>query len=1001
MDSFEDVDLEQSMNAPKRTISRIQQEEERQSVKPLRIASLFVNHTGKTCLIGLAFPIVALFIVIVTGALELSNTDTRDYLVLNDIRTRYDDARISSRDDNPFLEEGENRSSLEQIELNGAMSISLLMRGLLENDQIAIMDKFDNASNVLTPTVAALHKQMEDNYLQLVNYTRFCQRDPTLLDCDGNPAPCRLPTSYLNHPALYGRLDNRTGRLCGRRPGNAVVSEEQYQVFLDSMYGDDPFFVKNYFDVNTTNASRTAWAAKSTIPIGAPLPGYNSSNDRSSDQNDEFTDWGADTTDAINNRTSLTPRVDAYALSTVLTNSEFNGIIIRDLLFAVFAILIVFIIIWIHTSSFILSITAICQVILSFPFAFAIYHFIFRQLYFSTLQILTIFLLLGIGADDVFVFTDAWKQAAVKLGADVDLETRMAWTYRRAVRAMTVTSFTTAAAFFVTATSPLMPISTLGVWAATLVLLQFLLVITVYPCAVVTWHRFWRPRIAFRGFKKASDEELQLELATPFWHRLLPNSIRPTVTPRPPGEYRAVERFFRGPWLRFLQNTKYIIVVLSFALVGVSIWRAFDLQTPNETESFLPDSHPIQVASDTLKDAFPRGDVDFQLRVWVTWGLKDVDRAGLSRYDVSELGTPEYDEDFDLTKADVQQQVYDACDYFTREAKDLIFKGDTGIDPVNCWIRDYRQWRLETLNVSSFETFSSQTLLIEQLLQFAESNSTYQQYLATQRIIFNTNRTRVLSTEIGFVGSTDAQAPERVMWPIYEEWQDLMDKYNTDGPDGGDAAIITAGFPWLWQITQQTLLRSMLQGIGIMVVVALATLMLSTLNWFIAIIATGCIAGVICNLLGLISVLGWNLGTTESVSVIIGIGYSFDGVAHMATAYVESEADERTERLKDALTDLGISVLFGALTTFGAGLAMTPATIVFFTKFAILLMATVTLSFLWSVVFFPSYMLCIGPQHKFGSLKGVLNIFRRKARKEDDMGEMEMTSKDTFNGSSI
>lgn len=964
----------------------------RQAVQPLRLAHYFVNYTGKTCFLSLLLPLICLVVVAASGAFELSDTNTREFYVLSDEVTKLDDARKAARDNNPFLEPGQNISSLAQLKRSSRMNINILMRGLRRNGGIADLDNFnpDSTANVLEPEVFAEHKKIEDEFISLPNYESFCKRDPTQLDCNGMPRQCALPFSYLNHPKLYGLLlENNTSVICGRRPGNEVVSQENFQEFLDSVYGNDTFRMRVFFDANSTS-SDFAWAAKSTVLIGAPLQGYNSSNDRVQDQDDEFVDWARDTVDDVNDddRTIEPARVDVYALSSAVATSEFNDIIAKDLTLAGVAIILVLLVMWTHTTSFVLSIATIFQILLSFPFAFFFFHFIFQQRYFGALQVLTVFLLLGIGADDVFVFTDAWKQAGVKLGEDVDLETRMAWTYRRSVRAMTVTSFTTAAAFFVTSVSPLMPISTLGVWAAALVLLQFFLVISFYPCAVVTWHRFWRPRLFVQRFRKVEDpEELKIELATKFWQRCIPLSRRPEPHVRQPGEYRAVERFFRGPWFNFLSRARWIVVAASVGFAGVSLWQGLSLETPKETESLLPESHPIWVASDTLRDAFPRSDIDLQLQVWAVWGVTGRSRAGLSKFDVTELGQPIYDMEFDLTRSVVQEHILEACSFFG-DQRDLIFNASSAINPVNCWIRDYYEWRNET-----FVDFASQRELIDDLLLFANASENNQAYFNLQRIALNANRTRVVFTEVGFVSSTDANAPEREMWPIYEKWTELNDEFNSRGPPGGNNSFVTGGHPWIWAVTQQTLVNSMIQGLVIMVCVALATLMIATTNWYVAVIATLCITGVIFNLLGLISIVGWNLGTTESVSVIIGVGYSFDGTAHMATAYVESDETSRSGRTRDALTELAISVLFGSLTTFLAGAAMTPATIVFFQKFAVLLTATVMLSLFWSVMVFPAFMLCFGPEKKVGSLLAILdkiNCFRGRRGQQGEVDGKDM-----------
>jgi len=72
------------------------------------------------------------------------------------------------------------------------------------------------------------------------------------------------------------------------------------------------------------------------------------------------------------------------------------------------------------------------------------------------MQNLVIFVVLGIAADDVFVFTDAWKQSAKEKALKDSINKRMAYTWRRAAKAMLVTSSTTGFAFIASSFSKLL-----------------------------------------------------------------------------------------------------------------------------------------------------------------------------------------------------------------------------------------------------------------------------------------------------------------------------------------------------------------------------------------------------------------------------------------------------------------------------------------------------------------------------------------------------------------
>jgi predicted RND superfamily exporter protein len=61
------------------------------------------------------------------------------------------------------------------------------------------------------------------------------------------------------------------------------------------------------------------------------------------------------------------------------------------------------------------------------------------------------------------------------------------------------------------------------------------------------------------------------------------------------------------------------------------------------------------------------------------------------------------------------------------------------------------------------------------------------------------------------------------------------------------------------------------------------------------------------------------MGVAESISVVILIGFSVDYVIHLSTDYMHSPFKGRHDKMTQAYGNMGISILSGAITTFGAG----------------------------------------------------------------------------------
>ena len=133
------------------------------------------------------------------------------------------------------------------------------------------------------------------------------------------------------------------------------------------------------------------------------------------------------------------------------------------------------------------------------------------------MNVVSVWLILGIGTDDVFIFIDTWalyakrqqreqwtgkgglsEPSAAAAGADrsvgppsvAAMAARLRWTHRKAASAMLVTSLTTAAGFFSTSVSLLLPIRQFGFFLGAVVCSNYVLVVTFFPAAVIAQAKY-------------------------------------------------------------------------------------------------------------------------------------------------------------------------------------------------------------------------------------------------------------------------------------------------------------------------------------------------------------------------------------------------------------------------------------------------------------------------------------------------------------------------------
>lgn len=1040
---------------------RAAQRAARLRVAPGLLARAFVARPGCVCAAAAVVPLLALAAVVASGSFVLRDPGFRDYLIRGSERVRVDDAAaVAERDGEvgdvaAFLAGGGlggvgegGVAAGSQVE--GEMGMSLLWRVAGEGGAVArdLGEGLAVGGNVLTREVVAEMKRLEDEFVGDPGYSRFCYRDPASLGCDGTvPEPddvaCRVRQSVTAHPLLYGE-PGKAGPVCGVRAGHEPVSAARFADFLAAVGGDGgvessvlPLLGRDANETAAAGAPAT-FLARSVFEFALPVLGYARADEEEDAQKAEFRDWIVPLVPDLEGRARGNVRLSA--VGAFYSNSVFGETATRDLTYAVAAIVLVLLFMWVHTQSLFLAAAAMLQVVLAFPLAFALYRLVAQIEYFSSLQIMTIFLLLGIAADDAFVMVDAWRQSAVVLGADCDLPRRMCWTYRRAVKAMAVTSFTTALAFAFTAVSPVMPVGTLGAWAAVLVLVQYALVISMFPCAVIIWHRSLRPRtwatrfrlpnppalitredderhpqgvaaaaavataealdgahvdmdvargssavknmdaargssavlIENTGAEAGLEEEGESAERGPLWKRCLRRGQRNE------NEYRPVEKFFRYKWVFWMEKIKYALAAVAAVLIGVSIYFATKLGPLRENEEFLSKDNPLRIATSLQLNAFPNLNARYTIVSKVFWGVLDIDRSSVSQYDPSAIGEATYDRDFDLKSAAAQQHILDACASF--ESNPKIAPTLMQDNPVECWVRDFASWRKDELDKDDFETYGSDAELGVELRSFFDykNESTeaqpYLKHLTNEFVVFSEDGQRVTFTSVEFRTDIKDTEPARVTWPYYETWQEAVDEQAAEAPVGVSKPLITLGYASMWAVTTRTLIRNAFIGVGIMLGVALVILSLSTANVIVALFAFVAIGGIVTNLLALIQLWGFQMGLTESVSVIIAAGVSFDFCSHIANAYTESPASKRFDRTRDALTDLGISVLAGGLSTMISAATLFLATITFFKKFARFVVCTVALSLMWSLMFLIAFLLIAGPEKEFGSL---MPVFRK------------------------
>jgi len=99
----------------------------------------------------------------------------------------------------------------------------------------------------------------------------------------------------------------------------------------------------------------------------------------------------------------------AYQLG--IKRDIFGGYIMGDINYAIASCLCVVVIMWWYTNSLKVTVLAFLEILSSLGLGFFFYSTVFRMPHFPFMNATTIFLAVGIGADDVFVYVDSWRHS--------------------------------------------------------------------------------------------------------------------------------------------------------------------------------------------------------------------------------------------------------------------------------------------------------------------------------------------------------------------------------------------------------------------------------------------------------------------------------------------------------------------------------------------------------------------------------------------------------------
>jgi len=659
--------------------------------------------------------------------------------------------------------------------------------------------------------------------------------------------------------------------------------------------------------------------------------------------------------------------VKTYFFQLSLIFDIILGILAADALKALASFLAVFFYLRLMIGSWFLAAIGMFEIFMSLPLAWFTFSYIFQIKYFSALNVLCIFIVIAIGADDIFVFMDAYKQSATK-GKDVvsSLETRMSWVFRRSGWAMLLTSTTTFSAFLITLTSPIASTKSFGIFAAFVIVFDYLLVMTLYCTAVVIYHNLFETKLCC--------------CSCVCWIKNDPTPTEIALEKDETGdvvELDRISRFFKsklGPFILNGRNRIFIAIPL-VTLITITAIYSFKLKATTTQEQFLADDHPLQQASTILDREFPTTQEDPASKIFFVWGLENVNRKGVNQLlKPDSIGKPVFVEDFEFNE-ECQRKMLDACQTLrTHDKFEEFIVQEDGLRIVDCFVEELGAFN--ALDETNNDTDTERCIKVKAqdwvntAWQVAPSNltSTMKSFVSTGTCYDddddNISIEEYYKDSMGWDGSNLRYAGISLDSTILDPFSNSAEKevrrhYDTfikfakelDGTMGGacqSKTIMTdldQGF--VFMNNQRIYGSTAFTGAFLGVVIAFLVLLISTRKLHVSVFACLSILAVLVGVIGSTTIFGWTLGITEAILISILAGFSVDYVIHLAHAYVHAEGNT-DERIIAAYSDMGISVFSGMLTSVVASIPLFFCTLTFFAKFGTFLCTTIVFSWIFA-----------------------------------------------------
>ena len=585
----------------------------------------------------------------------------------------------------------------------------------------------------------------------------------------------------------------------------------------------------------------------------------------------------------------------------------FNKSLMEDIIYPSIAMMIILLIMWFYTESVLLTFLLLLSVVSAMVIAYFLYMIVFGIEFFPFLNITTLIFLVGIGADDAFVFTDVWRQSKERNpGASLILIT--ADTFRHAALSMFVTSLTTAAAFIANFSSQITTIKCFGIYAGIAILCKFSMMVTWFPAVCVINEKL---RVTCLCQNNSLSQKFKI-----LYHQYVSRFVR-----------YIFDKFLPRIVIQFRLFWITVFTFLTIAGLEIIIFKpGFQFPTSSDFQMFEA-THPLELYELNLKDKFrfetspSQGSATFLIDVF--WGVKAVDNG--NQLDPYDYGYLEWDDTFDIIDSESQKWLMEFCarlrkqPFYARKESMTRFcflekyYNQSCNDPLIPEVSFYPCCKESSFpfNKTVLDSCAVSAFYHRERVKYVRQDSTIGSFIYDRQGNLKGVHMRITTN----VQISRAYKPAHYFWQRIESW--IKEERET-APRGMKMAWWTSNLEFY--DLQKSLSKGTPVSLAIAIVMVFTVMLLTTLNVLVSLYAIITIVGIISVTTGSLVLSGWKLNILESITMSVAVGVSIDFAMHFGVAYCLAPNKEcRKARVQHSLSRMGSAITMAAVTTFIAG----------------------------------------------------------------------------------